>query len=132
MVGDEARLSERAVVGGDRHGGGDALGFKDTEELLLRGCPKDDIDSATALAQVLGEEDERSCAVASADQEAGHGIARERERTPEWGHDVEHITPATLGEPVRARAGICDDEVDRAAVDPARLDAVDGEGPAQE
>ena len=70
-VGDPALLAERAVVGGDGDAGRHALGVELAEQPVLGRGAEHEVDPAAAVAQRLGQREQRRGAVAAADEDRG-------------------------------------------------------------
>ena len=82
-VGDAAALPDRPVAGHDRDRPGRAPGLQRREQVGLVGAGDQQAHRAVALAQPLGQREQRRRGVPLADQQARHRLGRQRERPPE-------------------------------------------------
>ena len=81
-VADAAALPDRAVVGGDRHGGRQPAGVEVAEQPVRAARAEHHVDAAAALAQGVRERQQRGGAVPAADQRRGDRVLGSRNGLP--------------------------------------------------
>ena len=113
VVGDRAALADGAVGGEDGDRPGRAPRLQGREQARLVGRGDDERDRAPALAEPLGEREERRRGVALADEQARHGVLGQGERAPERTGDRDPRADRLRGEPLGAAPPHLDDDVER-------------------
>ncbi len=96
------------------------LGVQSAEQPVGGRRAEHEVDPAAALAQRLGQQEQRGRAVAAADEHAVGRVLRQRERPPSGPTTSTRVVRAQPGEPRRSLSVDGEDELHRAAVDPAR------------
>src|SRR5207342_2896535 len=100
-----ALLPDRAVTGDHRDRAGGAPGLQRGEQVRLVGGGDEQGDRAAALAEPLGEREERGRGVPLPDEEAVDRLLGERERAAERAGDRQLRPGREGGEPGAAGAG---------------------------
>ena len=119
--------ADRAVPGdhGDRPGGTPRV--ERTEQVRLVGGGEQHGHHAAALAQPLGEREQRGGGVPLADEQAGDRLLGQRERSAQRSGDLDRGPLREAGQPAGAGADRLDDELEGGAVAAGRPDPVDPE-----
>ena len=126
-VGHGAPAAHRAVGGDDGDRAGGAAGLERGEQVGLVGAGDDQGDGAAALAEPLGEREERGGGVPLADQQAADRLLGQRERPAERAGDLDPGAGGEGREPAGAGPDGLDDELEGGAVPAHGLDPVDPE-----
>ncbi len=98
-VGDPAALADRAVGGDDGDGAGRAAGLEGREQVRLVAAGDEQGDRAAALAEPLGEGEQRRGGDVLADQQARDRLLRERERPAQRTGQLDLRTDRQAGQP---------------------------------
>ena len=116
----------------DRDGLGRPFRLQRTEEPRLGRGTEHHVHRALALAQPLGEPEQRSRSVATPDKRARHRLLRQLERATERADHVDRVVRLQALHPAGAGAVRGEHDLDGAAVDARRPDPVDREGATQQ
>ena len=130
-VDDAAAQPDRPVGGGDGDAAGGAPGLQRPEQAGLGLRPEQHVHRALALAQPLGQREQRGARAAVRDQHAGDRLLGQRERPAQRADDVERGAGRGRRQPPGARVRRLEDALDGAAVGARRTDPVDRERAAQ-
>ena len=103
QVGDGAALPDRPVAGHDRDRAGRAPGLQRGQQVGLVGAGDQQAHRAVALAQPLGQREQRRRRVALPHQQARHRLGGQRERPPERPGDLQRGAGRLGGQPGGAR-----------------------------
>ena len=104
-IGYATALTQTAVFSGDSKGLRDPLALQRAKEPILGCRAHDKVNSASTLAQLLGQSKQRRSAVAAADQHTRNRFGGQHKRATQRANDVNGIVALAISKPSRTGSG---------------------------